>query len=76
MVCMRTNLILPTTSSEPSLNTREFCTARGTTMKNILMKLWKHLNNETLRKVVQTVSKKEPREVTVAMTTLASVVGR
>ena len=26
-----------------SLNTREFCTARGTAMKNLLMKLWKRL---------------------------------
>ena len=29
--------------SEPSLNTRDFCTARATTMKNFLMKLWKRL---------------------------------
>ena len=34
MDCMRTNLTFPTTSREPSLKTREFCTARGTTMKN------------------------------------------
>ena len=27
----------------PSLNTREFCTACGTTLKNFLMKLWKRL---------------------------------
>ena len=40
---MRTNLIVPTTSREPSLNTTEFCTARGTTMKKLLMKLWKLL---------------------------------
>ena len=32
-----------TNSREPSLNTREFCTARGTTMKNFQMKLWKLL---------------------------------
>ena len=40
---MRTNLTFPTTSREPSLNTREFCTARVTNMKNFLMKLWKRL---------------------------------
>ena len=43
MVFMRTNLIFPTTSREPFLNTRGFCTARGTTMKIFLMKLWKRL---------------------------------
>ena len=43
MDCMRTNLTFPTTSGEPSLRTREFCTARGTTIKNFLMKLWKRL---------------------------------
>ena len=43
MVCMRTNLTFSTTSREPSLDTRKFCTARGTTMKNFLMKLWKSL---------------------------------
>ena len=31
---MRTCLTFPTTSREPSLNTGEFCTAKGTTMKN------------------------------------------
>ena len=36
---MRTNLTFPTTSRELSLNTREFCTTRGTTMKNFHMKL-------------------------------------
>ena len=41
MDCVRTNLTFPTFSREPSLNTTEFCTARGTTMKNFLMKLWK-----------------------------------
>ena len=41
MDCMRTNRIIPTTSREPSLKTKEFCSARGTTMKNFLMKLWK-----------------------------------
>ena len=40
---MRTNLTFPTTSREPSPNTREFCTAKGTTLKNFLMKLWKRL---------------------------------
>ena len=40
---MPTNLIFPTTSREPSLNTKEFGTARGTIMKNFLMKLWKRL---------------------------------
>ena len=43
MDCIRINLAFPTISREPSLNTREFCTARGTTKKNFLMKLWKHL---------------------------------
>ena len=43
MDCMRTNLTFPTTSREPSLILREFCTARCTTMKNFLMKLWKRL---------------------------------
>ena len=43
MDCKRTKLTFPTTSREPSLNTRKFCTARGTTMKNFLMKLWKRL---------------------------------
>ena len=43
MGCMRTNPKFSTTSREPSLNTREFCTARGTTMKIFQMKLWKRL---------------------------------
>ena len=43
MDCMRTSLTFPTTSKGPSLDTREFCTARGTTMKIFLMKLWKSL---------------------------------
>ena len=43
MDCMRTCITLPTSSMEPSLNTREFCTARGSTMKKFLMKLWKRL---------------------------------
>ena len=30
-------------SREPSLKTREFCTARGTTMKNLQIKLWQLL---------------------------------
>ena len=41
MDCMCTNRIFPKTSREPSLDTREFCTARGTTMKNFLIKLRK-----------------------------------
>ena len=43
MDCMRTNLTFPTTLRGPFLNTREFCTARGMTMKNFLMKLCKRL---------------------------------
>ena len=43
MDCVRTSLTFPTTSREPSLNRREFCTARGATIKNCLMKLWKRL---------------------------------
>ena len=43
MDCMRTNLTNPTTSRGSSLNTWEFCTARCTTMKKFLMKLWKRL---------------------------------
>ena len=43
MDCTRTNLTFPTTSREPSLNTRVFFTARGTTMKKFLMELWKRL---------------------------------
>ena len=39
MDCMRSSVTFPTTSSGPSLNTTEFCTAKGTTMKNILMKI-------------------------------------
>ena len=34
MHCMRTSLKFPTTSREPSLNTREFCTSSGTTMRS------------------------------------------
>ena len=41
MICMRTNYTNPTNSRGPSLNTREFCTARGTTMNTFLLKLWK-----------------------------------
>ena len=40
---MSTKLLFPKTSGEPSLNTREFCFARGTTTKNIRIKLWKRL---------------------------------
>ena len=43
MYSLRTYLTFPTTSREPSLNAREFCTARGTNMKNFLMNLWKRL---------------------------------
>ena len=43
MDCVRTNPKFPTTSRELSLNTRDFCIAKGTTMKNFLMKLWKRL---------------------------------
>ena len=41
--CMLTNLKFSTTSREPFLNTKEFCTAKGTILKNFLMKLWKRL---------------------------------
>ena len=41
MDCMLSSPTFPTTSREPSLIKREFCTARGTTMKNFLMNLWK-----------------------------------
>ena len=41
--CMRTNLRFPTTSKGPSLNTRVFCTARATTMKKFLIRLWERL---------------------------------
>ena len=40
---MRTNPRFPTTSREPSLNKRQLCTARGTTMKNFLLNFWKRL---------------------------------
>ena len=40
---LRTNLIFSTTLAEPSVNRREFCTVRVTTMKNFLMKIWKRL---------------------------------
>ena len=40
MDCMRTSLTLPKTSSEPVLSTRKFCTAKGMTIKYLLMKLW------------------------------------
>ena len=42
MVSMRTNLTFPTTSRELSLITSGFFTARVTTMKNCLMRLWTH----------------------------------
>ena len=41
--CMRTNRIFPEISREPSPNTRKFCTARDTTKKKFLVKLWKRL---------------------------------
>ena len=37
MDCMPTNLTFPASSKESSPNTRKFCTARGTTMKNEIM---------------------------------------
>ena len=37
MDCMRTNVSFPTTPGALSLNTKEFLTARGTTMKNFLI---------------------------------------
>ena len=40
---MQTNLIIPTTSKEPSLFTREVCTARVSAIKNFLMILWQRL---------------------------------
>ena len=39
---MRTRLTLATSSREPSPNTREFCTVKGMTLKNVLMRLWTH----------------------------------
>ena len=41
--CMRTSFTFPTTSRGPSLNTTEFCIARGTTMKNFWTTIWKCL---------------------------------
>ena len=43
MDCMRTSLIFPTTSRGLSVNTKVFCTARDTTMRNFLKKLWQRL---------------------------------
>ena len=43
MDCMRTNLTFPTNSMEPPVNTRDFCTAKDTTMKDSLMNLRKRL---------------------------------
>ena len=43
MVCMRTNLTFRTISREPSLNTREICTARCMTLKNFLTTLWNRI---------------------------------
>ena len=40
---MCTNLTFPTTSSEPFLVKRRFCSARGKTMRKFLMKIWKLL---------------------------------
>ena len=42
MYCMRTSFKFPTTSRGRFLNTKSVCTARGTTMKNFLMKYSKH----------------------------------
>ena len=39
MDCIGANLTVPTTSIEPSFITRAFCTARGNTTKNYLMKI-------------------------------------
>ena len=39
--CMPTSLTFLTPSRGLSLNTKEFCTARGTTMKSFLIKFWK-----------------------------------
>ena len=38
--CRRTSFVFGTTSSEPSLNIREFCRANSLTFKNLLMRLW------------------------------------
>ena len=43
MDSMRTNFTFPTTSIGPSLNTREFVTAKVGVVTNFLMKLWKFL---------------------------------
>ena len=41
--CICTSLTFPTFSRKSSVNTGDFRIARGTTMKNILMKVWKRL---------------------------------
>ena len=38
--CMRTSPIFPTISRGPTLSKREFCTAEGTTLKNLPLRLW------------------------------------
>ena len=42
MVCMRTNFTFPTTSKEPSPNTKHFCSAQGMTMENFALIIRKH----------------------------------
>ena len=41
--CMRKGFTIPTSWRVPSLKTRDCWIARGTTMRNFLMKLWKRL---------------------------------
>ena len=43
MDCVRPSLTSPTTSRGLSLNSRGFCIARGTIMKNFLTNLWNRL---------------------------------
>ena len=43
MDCNGTNLIFSDNFKGPSVDTREFCFAGGTTMKNLLIELWNHL---------------------------------
>ena len=40
MDCKRTSFTILTTSREPSLSTKEFCTKKGIIMKNLPMRLW------------------------------------
>ena len=39
MDCVLTSPTLPSISSEPSLNTREFCIVKGMTTKKVLLSL-------------------------------------